>query len=139
MPYGRVKSIEGDYAIVVIERQEMCGDCHACDMVHGSKNCILKCVNACKAEEGDEVDLELNPTTFLKATYILYGIPLVGLLGGVGIGYLLAKGLGDTWQELIMILTGLVGMVGGCFYIYKHEKKKKYQNMLPYITKIREL
>ena len=44
MPYGTVKEIKGNIAVVSMERQDMCGECHACEMMSGKKNCTLSCV-----------------------------------------------------------------------------------------------
>ena len=138
MLYGKVQSVKGDYAVVTIERQDMCGDCHACDMVHDKKTCTLTCVNTLKAQKGDEVKLELKESTFLKATYLLYGVPFLGLFGGLMGGYFLATLLKLMWGELLMVLVGIIGMAIGCLYIYWTEKKHKYQKMLPKIIEIKK-
>lgn len=60
MPIGTVEKVEEDYVIVSIERQDMCGECHACEMLGEVKKCTLKCVNECKSQVGDQVEVDVE-------------------------------------------------------------------------------
>ena len=138
MPNGIVQKVEGEYAIVQIKRQDMCGDCHACDTVHQAKECTLKCMNTAKSKVGDRVELLVDQTTFLKATYIIYGLPLIGLLAGVGFGYAAAIGLGLSDGDLLMIFGAIIGLLASYLFIKNRDKKNKYKKMLPQIVTIEE-
>ena len=131
MPYGTVKEKKGDLVIVSLERQDMCGDCHACEMLSGKKACILNCKSQIPCEIGDQVEITLAQERFIKATYLMYGIPLggfvVGLLAGYAIGMI--TGLG----EIIGIIGAIVGMCLGFALIKSKEKKKHFQKYLPQI------
>ncbi len=136
MPSGVVQIIEGEYAVVQIQRQDMCGDCHACDAVHVSQSCTLKCINSIKSEIGDLVEISLDNTTFLKATYIIYGLPLLGLGIGIALGYFIASFFPNINNELFMIAGAGLGMLITFLIIKSQDKKNKYKKMLPHIVKI---
>ena len=138
MPSGIVQKLEGEYAIVQIKRQDMCGDCHACDAVHQAKECTLKCINRLQSQVGDLVEIEVDNGSFLKATYIVYGGPLVGLLGGMFIGFVIAQLIGTVNAELVMILGAIIGMVIAYRAINKRDKKNRYKKMLPHIIEIKD-
>ena len=138
MPYGIIKQVKNDYAVVALERQEMCGECHACEMLSGKKTCQLTCLNKVEGNVGDEVEIALAERKFLKATYIMYGIPFIGFLVGFLGGYGLSILLHATSKDLYMVFGSVLGM-GLCFlYIKIRESKKAYQKDLPQIVAIRK-
>lgn len=137
MPTGVVQKLEGEYAIVKIERQDMCGDCHACDTVHPKKECTLKCSNQVQSQIGDVVELSLDNERFLKAVYILYGLPLIGFLGGMGLGFIAAQAIGAK-SDLLMILGAVAGMLAAFMIIRNRDKKDKYKKMLPQIIEVKD-
>lgn len=129
MPKGIVKEVQKDTVIVTLERQDMCGECHACEMLSGKKSCTLTCQTQIECKVGDIVEIELAKNTFLKATYLIYGMPLIGFLVGFLIGYLF---------NLSELMTGLMILIGTSFsilYIKMQDKKKAYQGFLPYVIK----
>lgn len=60
-------------------------------------------------DEGDEVRIELAPTNLLRASMIVYGLPLTGAVAGALISHLL--GLGDLYAAI----TGLGGVIVGLY------------------------
>ncbi|MEF9958606.1 MAG: SoxR reducing system RseC family protein [Niameybacter sp.] len=120
---GRVEKLEKGFAIVTMERQDMCGECHVCELLGEKKSCTLKCVNECQCQIGDKVEVDVAKASFLKATLILYGLPLLGLIVGVGLGYFIS--------ELASLGLGILFM--GLVYlgVKKQDNKNKYNEMLP--------
>jgi sigma-E factor negative regulatory protein RseC len=137
MPSGIVQSIEGQYAIVEIKRQDMCGDCHACDAVHEAKECTLKCINNVRSQVGDVVEISLDQQIFLKATFIMYGLPLAGLMGGLGIGFLAAQLFTQLPSELLIIVGAFAGMLIAFLFINQRDKRNQYKKMLPHVISIK--
>ena len=131
MPYGTVKEKKGDLVVVSLERQDMCGDCHACEMLSGKKTCTLNCKSQIPCEIGDQVEITLAQERFIKATYLMYGIPLVGFVVGLLAGY--AIGMVTHLGEIIGIIGAIVGMCLGFMLIKRKEKKKQFQKYLPQI------
>lgn len=134
MPYGTVKSKNGDYATVVLERQDMCGDCHACEMLSGKKECTLNCECLAACEVGDQVEITLSQERFIKATYLMYGVPLlgfvIGLFGGYGIGLLLG-----TYIEAVAMIGAVIGTTLGFVILKIKDRKKDFQKFLPKIVR----
>lgn len=128
MPVGKVEKLEKGFAIVTMERQDMCGECHACEMLGETKKCTLKCTNDCNSQVGDQVEIDVAKASFLQATLIMYGLPLLGLLIGIG--------LGSFISEVVSLILGIVCMGLTYLLVRWGDKKNKYNKMLPAIVKI---
>lgn len=131
---GRVEHVEGQYAKVSIKRQEMCGDCHGCDMLGEVKPCVINCQNSCDSKVGDLVEIDVEQNHFFRATWLMYGLPLVGLLLGLGIGSALP--LDQVIKEIMMIIMALGGTAGAWLWVKQREKKKRYETYLPHLIRI---
>ena len=57
--------------------------------------------------EGDEVRIELSPQQLLRASWLVYGLPLVAAVIATGVAYLF--GLDDFYA----VVTAVVGMAAG--------------------------
>ena len=130
MPIGVVTKVEKDYVMVALERQDMCGECHACEILGEVKKCTLRCINQCNSQEGNLVEVDVAQTSFMRATLIMYGLPLIGLLVGVGMGYKYSEGLAILMGLILMMMTFLIIKYG--------EKRNKYVKMLPVAKRIIE-
>lgn len=128
MPVGTVEKVEADFVIVTMERQDMCGECHACEMIGEVKKCTLKCMNTCHSQIGDRVEIDVANQSFMQATFIMYGLPLLGLLGGIGVGYQISEG--------VAIVLGILAMALIYGIIKLGEHKNKYEKMLPSAIKV---
>lgn len=104
--YNEAKHI----ADIRFERPEACKKCGACGALSQTGSISLKA--DCKV--GDWVRVEYPEGRFLEATAIAYVIPLVGLLAGIGLGWLLGGG-GDGGM-LLGALGGL-GIAVGVLYL----------------------
>lgn len=135
MPYGVVKEIHKDSAVVIMERQDMCGDCHACEMLSGKKACTLTCLNHIKCNVGDRVEVTLTNEHFLKATYLVYGVPLIGFVIGILIGYGLAQLLTFGEEDIFVAIGAILGTLIGIGYIKWRDKQESYHKFLPHIVK----
>lgn len=133
MPCGRVEKVEKTYTIVKMERQGMCGECHACDAFYEKKDCTLKCINLVGAKEGDVVELKVAEEKFLKASYIMYGLPLMGMLVGMLAGYFISKGLGALDTDIPTLIGAFIGIGAMLIYIRVKDKKEKFNNYAPQI------
>lgn len=133
MPYGTVKEIKGNTVVVTMERQDMCGDCHACEMISGKKACTLNCEAHINCEVGDQVEVTLTNEYFLKATYIVYGVPLLGFVAGLVIGIGITTALSVSKGDLWISVCAILGAAAGVGYIKLRERKKAYQKFLPHI------
>ncbi|MGL6173285.1 MAG: SoxR reducing system RseC family protein [Cellulosilyticaceae bacterium] len=138
MLIGRVENIEAEVATVTIKRQDMCGECHACEVVGEVKECKIQCHNECSSQKGDWVEIELENKLFMKATLIMYGVPLIGLLVGLGGGSVVTNFIEVQAKEIIIAVLGIIGTAIGLGIIKIKERKQKYKKLLPRLVKILE-
>lgn len=113
----------------------MCGECHACEMLSGKKQCTLNCQTKIPCEVGDKVEVSITTDYFLKATYLIYGIPLLGFLIGLIVGIGLTKIINVSHEDLVVALCMIIGTILAGFYIKYKDKKKIYTKFLPHIIK----
>lgn len=83
--YGEVIGVEGDTASVRFKRSKACGKCRACFTL-GSDEAVIEIENILNAKAGDIVEIQLHANSMVKATLMMYGIPLIGLIIGVTAG-----------------------------------------------------
>ncbi|MDO4568058.1 MAG: SoxR reducing system RseC family protein [Clostridia bacterium] len=94
---GTVISTSGDSAIVRFKRTSACGKCHACFTLSPDE-ADIEVRNTLGVKPGDMVEIKMHASNIVKASLIMYGLPLCGLVLGVCLGALvneyLALGLG---------------------------------------------
>lgn len=136
---GKVVDIKDNIAIVSLIRNEACQKCGACSHGHKSEEMILEATNLCNAKIGDRVAIDLAYSDFLRATFIMYGIPLITLFIGFFIGYYGSTKLGyQSLQEPIGLISGFVFMVIAFLWIKSKEEQWKSQNYRPAVVEIVE-
>lgn len=116
---ARVTELQGDQALVAISRQSACGSCAAksgCGTsvvasLFPQRSQQLRVTNTQGAEPGDRVVIGLPESGLQRASLLLYGVPLLGLLAGAAAG--------QQWggSELRSILGGLLGVSLGLLYV----------------------
>ncbi len=87
---GRVISVNGNKAKVLINRHAACGECGACQIGREKMTMETMANNEAKASPGDNVLVHMKFINVLKATSYAYGIPLIGFVIGMFIGWFLA-------------------------------------------------
>lgn len=107
---GLVKETKGNLLTVRIVRREACGECRACLSGMMENDMDIEAKNLCDAEVGDWVELELQENAFMNAVLILYGIPLVGFLAGILLGYFVVGPFLPISESLTAIALGLFGI-----------------------------
>jgi sigma-E factor negative regulatory protein RseC len=108
---GTVREVRGEKALVVTDRQAMCGQCVAkgfCHMLGGGKEMIAEALNPIGAKPGDTVKIGLPSGTVAKASFVVYMIPAIGIVGGSAVGYFAGKSSGMDYN-----LTTLIGCCAG--------------------------
>ncbi len=108
---GTVREVRGEKALVMTDRQSMCGQCMAkdyCHMLGGGKEMIAEAFNPIGAKPGDTVKIGIPAGTVAKASFVVYMIPAIGIVGGAAVGYVAGKSSGVDFN-----LTTLVGCLAG--------------------------
>ena len=111
---GKVIELKGKKAVVRFVRSDACGHCNACFRL-GSNEADIEIDNTLKAKLDDVVGIEMHGKSVLKASLLLYGLPLVALLVGAFIGSF--KG------DLYSALAGLLFVAGAFFILRAFEPK----------------
>lgn len=121
---------KGNDAKVEILRSSACDHCRACSVGTEKKSFFVWAKNPLKAKVGQLVEVEMQASTLLSATFIVYVIPLVAFIVGIGLGYSVAGFFNIKSSELFSLLMGIIVMgfsfLGIYFYNKKAEKTKKY-------------
>ena len=95
---GVIERIEGNYAYVKAEKTGSCGSCASqCMSADGKDYVIVHTINDVGAKEGDTVKFEVPVGSFLKASIIIYVIPMIALI----IGSLVGKGVHPHFSDSI--------------------------------------
>ena len=131
---GLVTNIKDNYAVVRLTRQEACAKCRACIAGMSEQDMFIEAENACNAEIGDWVYVDLRDNGFLNAVLIMYGIPLIGLLAGILIGYFAispALGFDGNTKDIFSFFCGIICTLLAYLWIKLNDKKwkndKKYR------------
>ena len=130
---GTVINCDKEIAEVAIERSEACAGCSAKSMCQpfGEKEnqMIISAINNISAKKGDKVKVAVPSTTFIKASFIVYIVPIIFMLVGAFIGEIYFKN-----DIIIFILSGLFFIVS--FFIISKYSKLNKENYIPVIIEI---
>ena len=96
---GIVHEVKGDLAMVKIQRKEACGECRACFSGMMKTEMDIEAKNLCDAEEGDWVELELQENAFFNAVIVMYGLPFIGFIVGIVLGYFGVPKQNHRWES----------------------------------------
>lgn len=121
---------DNNLALIKMTRQEACAKCRACIAGMEEKDMFIEAENACGANVNDWVEVEMAPDGFIHAVLIMYGIPFVAFMIGVGIGYVLGGMQTAISKELISFGCGLICTFLAFLWIKSQEERwssKKYR------------
>ena len=135
---GQVVGMDNEYLKVQIQRNKACEKCRACMPSSDGTHMILNAKNECDAEIGDWVSIDLDNSVFMYAVMIMYGIPLVTMLMGFGLGLWIAHILWLPLGEIIGFLTGVAFAAITYIIIKLFEHKIDRKKATPIATHILE-
>ena len=122
-------------ARVRLERKSICEKCGLC--LYKDKDFVMMEVEDKKgAKKGDRVKIQILPAKALQATFIVFMIPLISLLTGILIGYLISKWL--TFPGFYPALIGFIFLGLSFLFIHRYDKRiKDKQSYQPTIVEIK--
>ncbi len=129
---GTVESVKDNNIYVKVIREEACAHCKMCTTgINEGKECVIEAVNKCSAKVGDIVEIDVQNSYFLRATAIMYGIPLLALMLGIGVSLGILQSADVKGAELISAFIGLA--FTGIVYVIinKRERNNKNTQYLP--------
>jgi sigma-E factor negative regulatory protein RseC len=137
---GIITKIEGPYALVKVVRSSACAHCPSVGSCHieSDRPMLVKAVNTVQAGTGQRVKLFLAPGSNLAASFLLYLVPLLGLLFGAIIGKLLIAPLfPHISSELIAGGFGFISMAAVFLGIRMYDRRQRgRQRFIPEVIQI---
>lgn len=132
---------ENGFASVRATGGEGCGSCAcrgACQAIGGGTERKLTAVNQAGATVGDHVLIRIGSGSVLKASFLVYLLPILALLVGSFIGQKYSAQIWSTGNpETVSVLTGLFGL-GASFAVIRlfHGRLSQNQKYYPVIEKV---
>lgn len=126
---GIVKEVlsDGRYRVVLdIEH-----DCKGCEMASmcGQNGCEKIMHSDIEVHVGDRVRFAIEPSVRLKAEFLVYGLPVLALVGGAGLAINLFHSV------LLQVLCAFAGFTLACLFVWAVTRSKQHEFMAK-ITKI---
>jgi sigma-E factor negative regulatory protein RseC len=132
---GQVVRIKGRQVVVRIQRKEACAHCGMCQ--DAGKGMEITLDNPLGAVAGDRVEVSMGDRMVWKASVIVYAIPLLFLLAGAALGYVLSPLLGAADRDLTAALCGIGSTALSYILVRSIDKKvSDKQGYRPRITRI---
>ncbi|MFZ2413106.1 MAG: SoxR reducing system RseC family protein [Candidatus Cryosericum sp.] len=114
---GLVISRHGDVVMVRLQPHAGCASCSLTQFCVGSKESgsTVKAIALPGIDQGDLVEVSVDDSVILKATAIIYGVPLVAFLAGVlgGYGFSSLAGLTGNPSMALPVVAGFVTLIPG--------------------------
>lgn len=138
---GIVKKVKDNFAEIRAATEEECktcplnGTCPESSLIQNGQATIFA-KNDVNAEENDLVEFEIDESSILKGTFIIYVIPFLFFILGLVIGIVLEKGFGITVSSLknaLSVMTSFSFLGIGILIVREKDKKFKTTS---YITGI---
>lgn len=133
-----VERKSAEIASVLCRKQSACQHCPssaACQTGDDDRSMRVEAFNTIGAEVGDRVQVETSTRHFLQSSFILYIIPVFGLIVGALAGQLIGEnfdiGLDPT---LLSALLGVAFLVGTFLCIRVGSRALKREMFMPRIT-----
>ena len=135
---GIVAEIEGNIAKVAVLKKSACEQCSAAGVCHPGDQEYLEAANPLNAVKGQKVKVAIAPQVYLKASLILYGIPMVALIAGAIIAKNIAvRYVGEEQSDLWAFIAGMACTFISFLFIRSYNKKvEKTQKYKPVIVEI---
>jgi sigma-E factor negative regulatory protein RseC len=126
-------------ALVKTVQSSACSSCsarHQCSPDAQGKDREIEAINLVNAKAGDVIQISMDNSALLKATFLLYVFPIICMLVGAFAG----NGMGKAWgmdPSTLSVLAGIVCFAAAIVVLRKQANvmalKSKYQ---PKITRI---
>jgi len=130
---GIVIEVSEGRAVVRLERKEKCHSCTICKPAEGGM--LMEARDPVGVKPGDHVLINRPPEAILKATFLIFGLPLIAMLGGA----LLFRFIFPDKGEGLWALGGGLGLVvsfGALLFYDRCTRAKKESDYLPEISSV---
>ncbi|MCR3922336.1 MAG: SoxR reducing system RseC family protein [Firmicutes bacterium] len=119
---GLVVEVNEDKAIVAIQRHDVCAKCGGCGVaVSGAGEVQLEALNKVNAVVGQTVKVASDTAHVLKASFMVYIVPMLALLAGLYLGQQLDGSFGDIAR--MDIILGIVFLLVSYLLVRSYDRK----------------
>ena len=140
--YGTAIKVQGRKVTVSVKRTAACDRCGRCshpDIAFGDNGTlIVEAISEGEIRPGDVVELEMDTGEFLKASFLVWMLPLLSAGAGFGIGYVIGSsaGNGGLWGTVFSLAAAAVSF----FWLHEYDKSsQRAGRYLPYARPLRDL
>lgn len=135
---GIVIDVDGDLARVSILEKSACEKCSASGVCHPGVQEYMEAANPLGAKKGQKVKVVLAPQVYLKASIILYGIPMTVFVAAAILAKNIAQQAGqDANSDLWAFIAGMACMAVSFVFIRMYNKKvEKTAEYKPVIVEV---
>ena len=133
--------VDDKTAKLIMKRQSACASCGKCTKLSSEcQDLVVEVDNTIGAKKGDYVEVSMESIKVLKATLLVYLLPLIFLLAGTIITYYILELI--EFAGPIEVISGVVGLV--CTFISylllkkNDDKFNESREYIPKVTKIIE-
>lgn len=115
--YGTVVELKGkQVAVVLCQRHSACDHCPssgACQLGDDKQTMLVDAFNQIGAQVSDRVKIVTSSRNFLQSSFLLYIVPIIGLLAGAIMGQVLGERLQTNLDpNLLSALLGVAFLSG---------------------------
>jgi positive regulator of sigma E activity len=128
---GIVTSLDGDYAIVKVNKKDECAKCGLCLFPKNADSINFRAENGVGAKVNDIVEIETKERAKTLGIVLVFGVPLILVIASLILGYIFIK------NEITCLLVTL-GVVIVWFFILSIIDRK-IKNSLKFSSKIKEI
>ncbi|MDW7651996.1 MAG: SoxR reducing system RseC family protein [Bacillota bacterium] len=119
---GQVVDVKDDIAIVMVRRHETCSKCGGCGVaVSGKGENYVEAQNVVNAVVGQTVKVAMDTSHVLKASFVVYIVPIIALLIGIWLGQVIDGAFGVFAR--FDIILGLVFLVASYLIVRGYDNK----------------
>jgi len=135
---GIVAEASDGMAKVAVMKKSACEQCAAAGVCHPGDQDLMEAANPLGAKKGQKVKVVVAPQVYLKASIILYGVPMATFITGAIIAKNLALSAGnEAGSDLWAFIAGTACLFVSFFFIRSYNKKvEKTQKYKPVIVEI---
>ncbi|HCC69042.1 MAG TPA: hypothetical protein DEP99_04055 [Nitrospiraceae bacterium] len=133
---GVVISTQGFMAKVLVQKRGACESCPATGICKPSDECMeIEVLNPINARAGQTVKIVMKPQAYLKGTILVYGLPVIALIGGAILGkYIGEMYLKNVNSDIVAAIMGFAGLIITFLIIKiwskKAETKEEYKPVI---------
>jgi sigma-E factor negative regulatory protein RseC len=132
---GLVVEVKDDKAVVAVQRHDVCAKCGGCGAaVSGSGETHLEALNKVNAAVGQTVMISSDTAQVLKASFMVYMVPLLFLLAGLYIGQQLDGILG--YVARLDIILGITLLLISYLLVRIYDRKLSRRRILATVIEI---